>query len=346
MRTYLVLLLLSLPLPGASRYAAEKTTVGGVGIVLLRDTTRGVEVSIVPAFGNRAYELKVHGQNLLYFPLPDVASLAKGGGKSFNGIPFLAPWANRLAGAGFWANGRHYGFNGDLGSVHVDPTGIAMHGMVTASSYWQVTEASADAESAHVTSRLEFWRYPELMANWPFAHEYEMTYRLHDGVLEVRTTVKNLSAETMPVALGFHPYFNIPGVPRGQQSIHIPARKHVETDPRLVATGELTENALPSEISLRDHTFDDGFTDLVRDGNDQAVFSLSAGLKRIEVVYGPKYQVAVVFAPPGQNFVCFEPMAAITDGINLAHAGKYSALQTVAPGATWSESFFIRSGGF
>ena len=33
------------------------------------------------------------------------------------------------------------------------------------------------------------------MAQWPFAHEYEMTYSLADGVLEVKTTVTNLSAE-------------------------------------------------------------------------------------------------------------------------------------------------------
>jgi aldose 1-epimerase len=39
-------------------------------------------------------------------------------------------------------------------------------------------------------------------------------------------------------------------------------------------------------------------------------------------------------------------MTAITDGINLAHDGKYSELQTVAPGATWQESFWVRFSGF
>lgn len=340
------LLFLPLTVFGATRYAAERLTDNGIAIIRLSDRVKAAEVSVVPSLGNRAYELKVHGKNLLYFPLPDVAAFARDGGKSFSGVPFLAPWANRLAGAGFWANGQHYGFNGELGTVHMDATGVAMHGMLTASSHWEVTEVSADAQSAHVTSRIQFWRYPELMANWPFAHEYEMTYHLQNGVLEVRTTIKNLSAEPMPVAIGFHPYFNIPDVPRAQESIHIPARKHVETDARLVATGELTDNTLPAEISLGDHTFDDGFTDLVREGDGRAVFSLAAGSKRIEVVYGPQYQVAVIYAPPGQNFVCFEPMTAITNGINLAHEGKYPALQTIAPGATWSESFFIRFSGF
>ena len=42
-------------------------------------------------------------------------------------------------------------------------------------------------------------------------------------------------------------------------------------------------------------------------------------------------------APTAQdrNFVCIEPMAGITDGINLAHKGRYRELQSVAPGGVW-----------
>jgi aldose 1-epimerase len=43
------------------------------------------------------------------------------------------------------------------------------------------------------------------MKQWPFAHTIEMTHRLQDGGLEVQTTIVNLSAEPMPLAIGFHP---------------------------------------------------------------------------------------------------------------------------------------------
>ncbi len=343
-----VLTLLALPFicHAATRYTAEKASDHGVDIVRLTDSARAVEISVVPSFGNRIYEFKVHGKNLLYFPLADAAALKNSEPPAFDAIPFLAPWANRISGAGFWANDKKYIFNSDLGTVHVSRKGIAIHGMLASSPLWQVTDIGADKASAHVTSRLDFWKYPDLMANWPFAHEYELTYRLSGGILQISTTVKNLSAEPMPVVLGFHPYFNLPDVPRSQETAHVPARKHVETDADLVATGELTPNRLPDEVSLKEHTFDDGFTDLVRNNDGLAVFSVQAGLKKIEVMYGPKYQVAVVYAPPGQNFICFEPMTAITNGINLAHDGKYPELQTVAPGATWNESFWIRFSGF
>jgi aldose 1-epimerase len=218
--------------------------------------------------------------------------------------------------------------------------------MLTASPLWEVVDLGANDHSAHVTSRLQFWKYPDLMANWPFAHEYEMTYTVADGVLKVTTTVKNLSAKPMPVVLGFHPYFRLGDVPRSEASVHIPARKHVETDTHLVATGELRPANLPDEISLKGRTFDDGYTDLVRGSDGRAIFSVAAGSKKIEVIYGPRYQVAVVFAPPHQPYICFEPMAAITNGANLAHEGKYEELETVAPGGTWQENFWVRPSGF
>jgi aldose 1-epimerase len=49
----------------------------------------------------------------------------------------------------------------------------------------------------------------------------------------------------------------------------------------------------------------------------------------------------VVYAPKGQEFICFEPMAAITNAFNLAHAGLYKELQSIPPGASWTESFWL-----
>jgi hypothetical protein len=44
-----------------------------------------------------------------------------------------------------------------------------------------------------------------------------------------------------------------------------------------------------------------------------------------------------------RDFICFEPMTVITSAVILQHEGKYVDLQTVAPGAKWTESFRIRS---
>jgi aldose 1-epimerase len=39
-------------------------------------------------------------------------------------------------------------------------------------------------------------------------------------------------------------------------------------------------------------------------------------------------------------------MAAITDAMNLAQKGLYKDLQSIPPGGTWQESFWIRPRGF
>src|SRR5215469_2189363 len=336
-------LTISIPMAAAQNYTAEKTTDHGVDVIRLADAAKGVEVLIAPSIGNRAYAMNVHGKNILHLGAEDVGQLKQRPGLS--GIPFLAPWANRMADGGFWANGKKYTFNSALGSTRVAPTGIAMHGMLSSSGLWEITEMKADSKAAWVTSRLEFWKYPELMANWPFAHEYEMTYRLADGVLEVRTAVTNKSVEPMPLALGYHPYYELPGVARDEATAHIPAKTAVITDDRLVPTGEMKPMDLPDPTPLKGRTLDNGYTDLIRDAQGHATFSLEGKGEKIEVAYGPKWIVAVVWEPANQNFICFEPMAAITNGPNLAHDGKYPALQSVAPGETWRESFWVRASG-
>ena len=328
----------------AQNYTARETTDQGVSIIRLTDSAQGVEVSIVPAVGNRVYEMKVHGKNILYFP-GAVSDFQQRPGLS--GIPFLAPWANRLDEQGFWANGKEYKFNMTLGNVR---GAIPIHGLLSNSPYWHVTQVAADSRSAHVTSKLEFWKYPDMMQQWPFAHEYEMMYSLSGGVLEVRVTVTNLSTEAMPIALGFHPYYRIPDIPRDDWMAHIPARQMVVADDRLIPTGELKAMDLPSPLPLKGHTLDTGFTDLERDADGRAHFSIESAGKKVEAMFGPKYPAAVIWEPPApqgqtRDFICFEPMTGITDAVNLNHAGKYSGLQSVPAGGQWTESFWVRASG-
>jgi len=307
----------------------------------LFDREAGVEVRILPAYGNRASAMRVKGTNILWFPPDDSAPIT--GKPSLNGIPFLAPWGNRLSG-GYRVNGRWYSLDG--AELHRDANGLPIHGLLYTPVKWTVSSLSADAEAASVTSRFDFTAHPEMMALWPFPHEYEMTYRLTGGALDVITVIRNRGAEAMPVAIGFHPYFHLSGVPREAISVRVPARSHVETDARLLATGAFTPNTLPEWAPLASHALDDGFTDLIRDEEGRAAFVIGGGGKSIQVAFGPRYTVAIVYAPPDQDFVCVEPMTAITNGINLATERKYEGLQSVAPGGEWRESFRISAEGF
>jgi aldose 1-epimerase len=333
----------------AANYTAQQTSEDGLAVVHLADSAHAIEVSVLPSFGNRAVEFKAHGQNILYIPSSDLRSVAAQ--PALNGVPFLAPWANRLSQPAFWVDGQKYDLNPDLGNYQKDNHGLPIHGLLSASNLWRVVDVGADSQSAHVTSRLEFWKYPELMAQWPFAHEYEMTYRLAGGTLQVEVTVKNLSAKPMPLSIGFHPYYRIPGVRRDEWIARLAVRKTIVADTHLIPTGEVKPVDLPNLVPLKGRTLDNGYTDLERDSKGRAHFSIEAQGKKVEVVFGPKYPVAVIWEPPAppdgtRDFICFEPMTAITDAINLHQGGKYPDLQMIAPGASWTESFWIQASGF
>lgn len=148
--------------------------------VHLEDTKSQTVVSIVTSVGNEAYELKVKGQNVLRFPYASLEDFKAR--PSLSGIPFLSPWANRLDEQAFYANGKKYNFNMDLGNVR---GAIPMHGFLTTNNEWKVVEVKADRDAAWVTSRLDFYRQSTWMAQFPFAHVITMTHKLHDGVLQV-----------------------------------------------------------------------------------------------------------------------------------------------------------------
>ena len=320
-------LLMSLALASA-RYTARSSP----DRVELADRTAGIVLSINPSAGNIATSMKVNGHEFLWWTAGQMS-----------GIPFVGPWANRLDEQAFWANGKRYPFDMALGNVR---GAIPIHGFLTLTDKWKIVEARADKSSAWVTSRLEFYREPSWMKQWPFAHTIEMTYRLQNGVLEVATSIANLSTEPMPIAIGFHPYFQLTDSPRDEWTIAVGAKTHWKLAANKVPTGE-TEPiqsvfANPQAAPLRDLDLDDVFGDLERDSRGRATLTVAGKAQRLEVAFGPNYHAAVVWAPKGRPFICFEPMAGITDAMNLAQRGLYKELQTVAPGQTWRESFWIK----
>jgi hypothetical protein len=51
-------------------------------------------------------------------------------------------------------------------------------------------------------------------------------------------------------------------------------------------------------------------------------------------------------APTTRGFIAFEPMVAITNALNLAHKGVYKDLQSIPPGGSWEESFWVTTKGY
>jgi aldose 1-epimerase len=371
----------------SSPSAAQQYTARRVNdVVQLEDAKHQTVVSIMPSIGNQAFEMQVKGHNVLRWTYASIADFQARPGSA--GVPFLAPWADRLDEQAFYANGKRYAFDMELGNVR---GAMPIHGFLTTAPHWQVAEVKADDKSAWVTSTLDFYRQPAWMKQFPFAHRITMIYRLQEGVLEVDTSIANMSAEPMPVSVGFHPYFKLTDSTRDEWTFSVPAKTHWILAPTKVPTGE-TEPAErlfpnPQSAALKDYNLDDVFTDLVRDDQGRARAVLQGRKQKLEILLGPNWRGLVVWAPNpsgaglGSNafspntpargsappagaaqgasqaggrggasrdpdFICFEPLAGIINGLNLAHKGLYKELQYIQPGGTWQASFWIRPSGF
>jgi aldose 1-epimerase len=383
-------------LPGMANAAPNapdgRYTVKTIGdIVQLHDNKTDSTVSVLTGTSN-AYEFVVHGKNVLSMNIPSTTALRNNPG--LNGVPFLGPFANRLDEMAFYANGKKYSFDPGLGNVR---SPIPQQGFLNNTHDWKLVTAKADADSAYVVSKLDFYRNPDWMKQFPFAQTYTMTIRLKDGVLEVNTRIDNLSTQPLPVSIGYHPYFALPESDRNHWSLDFGAETHwLETDAHLPTGQKETSDQFfggdHHNVPLSrftDKRFDDVFSDLDRDAQGRASVVIKGDKTSIKVTAGPKIKTFLLYseilplpgAPPkapagGANrprpavvpypydgpvvpltapndvprskrgFIAIEPMAGITDSMNMAQKGLYNELQYVAPGGSWNESIWIAPSGF
>ena len=381
----------------ATKAPDRRYTVKTIGdIVQLHDSKTDSTVSVLTGTSN-AYEFVVHGKNVISMNIPSTTALRNNPG--LNGVPFLGPFANRLDEMAFYANGKKYSFDPGLGNVR---SPIPQQGFLNGTHDWKLMTAKADANSAYVVSKLDFYRHPDWMKQFPFAQTYTMTIRLKDGTLEVNTKIDNLSTDPLPVSIGYHPYFALPESDRNHWSLDFGAETHwLETDAHL-PTGEKEtadqffggdhHNVPLSRFT--DKRFDEVFSDLDRDAEGRASVVIKGDRTSIKVTAGPKIKTFLLYseilplpgaapaAPAGggrggagggprpapvpvpydgpvvpltapndvprstRGFIAIEPMAGITDSMNMAQKGQYNELQYIAPGGSWNESIWITPSGY
>lgn len=334
----------------AGSYSVSKKDVEGHVTYHLHDSARNMDFGLVPDLGNFAYEFKVNGKDVLIPPESFKSYLEK---RWFgSGNPFMAPFANRIDGDHYYFQGRKYLLNDSLGNIlRVPPKNFPLHGLIVFDPRWEVVESGAsEAHGAFVTSRLEFYKYPDLMAQFPFAHVYEVTYRLKEGKLECATKVENVGASPMPVHFGYHPYFR-PDGPREEWTIGIGADKHWLVDEALIPSGktEPTETFLAGvtkSIGLGKQFIDDGFSALKRDSKGLGHIWVKGRRQKIEVVYGKEFDYAIVYAPLDNTLICIEPQTGPTNAFNLVHEGKFNNLIVLDPGKSFSATYWIVPTGY
>ena len=292
-------------------------------IVTLQDPSSELEAQFVPDAGMIGISLTDTGVELLGQRRGLDAYVAAG---KTMGIPILYPWANRLGANTYTAEGTTVTLTAGQHGVRTDPNGLPIHGVLAAYPNWRVTHESANELIAEVD-----FGDQDLLASFPFPHRLALTVTLFERTLRLRTSVTPSGDRAVPLCFGFHPYLQLPDVPRDQWIIETPPLRHLKLDRQGLPTGETAHQSAITE-PLGDKVFDDGY-DEVAEG---AVFAVSGGGRRIEVHFEQGYAAAQIFAPSSESVVCFEPMTAPTDALRR---GGYP---TAEPGGWGVAQFSIR----
>jgi len=283
-------------------------------LVRLRSAGGELEADFAPEAGLVGCSLRHRGEELLA-QRKGLEEYARSG--STFGIPFLHPWANRLAGFGYAVGGNEVRLDRDSGLLRIEEHDLPIHGLAPYALQWEVEENGGDA----LRAQAEFDR--ERLTGFPFPHKLAVEVSLDDTALTIRTTLTATAAVPVPIAFGYHPYLTLPGSPRADWEVDMPVDRRLLVDENMIPTGEAEMPAFRSG-ALGERSLDDGY----ELPEHPRPFRVSADGRTLGVEFVEGYTHAQAFAPAGHDLICFEPMTAPAnalishDGLRLAPPGE------------------------
>jgi aldose 1-epimerase len=264
--------------------------------------------TLAPALGGAVLDLSWRGEPILR-PSPPGAS------EPLETACFpLVPYANRIA------DGR-FSFRGREARLPVLPRFAphALHGEGWLAP-WTV--------AAH-TERTVAMAFEGGGGAWPWAYAAEQVVELTDDGLRIDLSMTNTSGEAAPAGLGLHPYFaRTDDMTLRLQAETVWVPDHREIAERAAPASEVVDwsdgVALPG-APMVDHCY----------GGWRGPARLETRARGVEMRASDNARWVQVYAPPGETFVCAEPVTHRPDAVN-APAGELSGLAVLPPGGRLS----------
>ncbi len=249
----------------------------------------------------------------LIVPMPDGIAFDPHHWPAGGAFP-MAPYSNRLGGATFMWGER---------SIHLTPPPGETYALLGFAhrAGWQLASRTADQALLRHAHRAGHEGWP-----WPF--ELTMQVALDAGGAMVRLRITNLSDQTMPAGLGWHPYHPAHGL-TGQARLLLAA--HACRDVSLAGVARLPPHAGPSEA----RPFALGRADLhhqtcvFEDWSGQASLPLAAGLRIAVKSSGARH--LVLHAAKELAHVCLEPVTLLPGALQVYDSAQAAAMIALAP---------------
>lgn len=278
---------------------------------------------IVPEVAANVTAIRFSHQNILDgYTTPEELHAGKWGKSAI-----LFPFPNRLRDGRYTWNGRAYQF-----PINNAPTNNAIHGFVRREVFL-VERVELTREKAAITSRfVADGKNPA----YPFPFTLDVTFAMHyAGQFTASFAVTNHHDESIPVGLGWHPYFQL-SEKADEHALQLPPCERIEIDERMIPTGkrsqylDFLDERLLGETQLDTcfaHTSDDSTTRSMLRAKGQTLF-VEAPRKEF-----PFFQV---FTPPARASIAIEPMTC-----NVNAFINREGLVEIAPNQRWTVSFQV-----
>ena len=233
-------------------------------------------------------------------------------GRTF-GVPILAPWANRLGRMAYavvheGGGVRRIDLHDDTPNLRMDNFGQPIHGLLRGSPDWQLREVSTNESEAWITSSLEFNQHRPDFSAFPFEHRIDFKATLRATSVTFSTEIHATGQDEVPIAFGWHPYIQIPGLAREEWEVYLPFTRRCPLGPTKLPEGT-REDVEPITGTLGDRALDDLFADVE---NGTTAYIRGNG-RRVFIRFDLGYDWAILYGPPHRNHICIEPMTAASD---------------------------------
>ncbi len=224
----------------------------------------------------------------------------------------------------------------------------SIHGLMRRSRFQDVIIRNGVQDSA-VNAILHAGNFD---GHWISDTDVEVQTTLSHDAVEMTVTAKNVGPRLLPMGIGWHPYFLLPGGDRRQVRLHLPSETRAvmnnyddtfPTGQRVAVTGTAYDFSAPGGSPLGTQYLDDNFSALEYNSQGQTVSEIidpaaKYGLRLITL--SPQIKSIQVYAPPTKNFVAIEPQFNLPDPYSKGWGNANTGMVLLQPGQ--SVSWYVR----
>ncbi|MGA8742512.1 MAG: aldose 1-epimerase [Terracidiphilus sp.] len=345
-------------------HAQAGTEIGGQKIVTVTrkpvSTTKPefTSITVMPGRGMEVLQITANfpGRgNVDVLASPDVAAAKKmldqdddaNGDLGYRlGSVFLVPYPNRIRGK-LSADGKTLTTQWQGHTITLPANNIgknpgaerhAMHGLILKAKTDDVAEKTIPG-GMEVTGVIHAGDFG---GHWLSKTDLDFTITLTADAVDAVVVAKNVGNEAEPIAIGWHPYFNIPSGDRTQVRLHVPASMLATVDnyDNVFPTGKLVpvtgqyDLRAPGGKALDKNFYDDNWSHLEWKNGVVTVSIIDPAAKygvKIEGV-SPEIKTIQAYAPPGKNFVAVEHQFNFADPFGKEWGSMDTGMVTLKPG--------------